>query len=566
MALAAGSAARGAVAPGRRRVQVVAALLRSRLCHRARGSAAGGSGQRDDRRQPDSAREASARRPVHPLGDARHRRLPGDVRSGRSRSRPPGAGRAKASRSPSRLLAVRDRHDAGRGAPGARAHRRRGSLLRLRARLQGARYAARRHARDSRAASRDPGRGGRVLRAGRADQAAHSEARHREPRASLRPLSERRGSAPPVRGRRRVRAALPLGHAERRDPGGLCGRVPGDHHARGRASGIRVRGAKRLHRAAPRSGSACRRRRRLLRSGRTGGFCLRRARPGRALQLGRARRRRARPHRRRARAPRQDGGMSARTAWSEGRLAGLFGIAILFVYLATAGGRIVASDEHTMFLLTQALVERHSVSVPEGNAEAGPDGKLYPKAGIGQALAAAPFYVVGKAVAPAFPERLRAFVVRGTTSLVNPVAGAALAALLLLLLLELRLAPREATVLALVAALATPLWVYAKLFLGETLIALGLAIELYGVLRLRRGGGMGAAALAAWGAGAALLVKYAVLPAAVALFVPAVPTLRRRLPPALAALVVLGACGAVAAAYDLARTGNLLGTGYGRQR
>ncbi|HKA24332.1 MAG TPA: hypothetical protein VKF80_05085 [Candidatus Eisenbacteria bacterium] len=246
------------------------------------------------------------------------------------------------------------------------------------------------------------------------------------------------------------------------------------------------------------------------------------------------------------------------------RLAFLTGVAVLFVYLACAGGRIVASDEHTMFLLTQSLVERHTVAVPEGNAEVGPDGRLYPKAGIGQALAAAPFYVLGKLAAPFAPPRLRPFVVRAGTSLVNPFAGGVLAAVFLLLLLELGLAPRQALGLTAVAAFATPLWVYAKLFLGETLLATGLTVELYGVTRLRKDGGMGAAALAALGFGFAILVKYAIAPAAVLFFLPALPELKR-VRPALASILIVGASLAVALAYDVARTGNLISSGYGRQ-
>lgn len=248
----------------------------------------------------------------------------------------------------------------------------------------------------------------------------------------------------------------------------------------------------------------------------------------------------------------------------EMRLAFFTGVCVLFVYLASAGGRIVASDEHTMFLLTQSLVERHTVAVPEGNAEAGPDGRLYPKAGIGQALASAPFYLLGKLGQSFVPARLRPFALRAATSLVNPFAGGLLAAVLLLLLMEMGLAAREALALTAIACFATPLWVYAKLYLGETLLALGLTLELYGVVRLRKGGGMESAALAAAGAGFALLVKYAIAPAALALFLPALPALRR-VRPGLMALFVLGACLAIAAAYDVARTGNVLGSGYGRQ-
>jgi hypothetical protein len=248
----------------------------------------------------------------------------------------------------------------------------------------------------------------------------------------------------------------------------------------------------------------------------------------------------------------------------ETRAALLLALGVLCAYLASAGGRIVASDEHTMFLLTQSLVERHTVAVPEGNGLAGPDGRLYPKAGLGQALASAPFYALGRLTSPLLPARLRAFYTRAVTSLESPFAGAVLALALVLLFLELGLGPRESLVLALVAALGTPLWVYAKLYLSEALTAAGLALELLGVVRWRRGGGAGAAALTALGFGVAVLTKYAILPVALGLLVPTLPAWRRWRA-ALACAAVLGAVVWIALAYNQARTGSAWGTGYGRQ-
>lgn len=78
------------------------------------------------------------------------------------------------------------------------------------------------------------------------------------------------------------------------------------------------------------------------------------------------------------------------------------GMALTLLFLATAGGRITASDEYTMYRLTESLVTRHAVWVEAGNAERGPDGKLYPKAALGEALAAAPFFAAGKVAALPF--------------------------------------------------------------------------------------------------------------------------------------------------------------------
>jgi hypothetical protein len=59
-------------------------------------------------------------------------------------------------------------------------------------------------------------------------------------------------------------------------------------------------------------------------------------------------------------------------------------LALTLFFAATAGGRITASDEYTMYRLTEALVTKGQVSVEAGNAEKGPDGRLYPKAALGQ--------------------------------------------------------------------------------------------------------------------------------------------------------------------------------------
>jgi hypothetical protein len=248
----------------------------------------------------------------------------------------------------------------------------------------------------------------------------------------------------------------------------------------------------------------------------------------------------------------------------EKQLALLLGLGVFFFYFACAGGRIVASDEHTMFLLTQSLVERGRVDVREGNGELGPDGRLYPKAGLGQAVASAPFYLIGRAAATAAPERMKPFVLRASTSLVMAAAGALLAALAFLAFLELGLTPREAVGLSLVLAFGTPLFVYAKLYLSEALLACSLTAGALGVLRLRAGGGARAGVLAGAGFGLALLTKYAVAPAVFVLALPAFLPPKRWRPLAVGA-VTFGLFVAAAALYNETRTGSLLGSGYGRQ-
>jgi hypothetical protein len=246
------------------------------------------------------------------------------------------------------------------------------------------------------------------------------------------------------------------------------------------------------------------------------------------------------------------------------RLAWFFGMAVLFLYLATAAGRITSSDGYTVFLLTESMIERQSVAVPEGNAETGPDGKLYPKAGIGQALVSIPMNIAGRVFAPLFPSGMRGFAERAATSLTTALAGALLAVITVLLFMELGLTPREAVVLALVLSFGTPIWVYAKIYVAEVLLALYLSFVLYGVVRLQNGASRGASALTGLGLGLAALTKYAVMPAAGIL---ALPALRqwRHWRVVLIGIVVFLVLLATALWYNEVRTGSPWSTGYGRQ-
>jgi hypothetical protein len=246
------------------------------------------------------------------------------------------------------------------------------------------------------------------------------------------------------------------------------------------------------------------------------------------------------------------------------RVARHLGLALTLLFLATAGGRITASDEYTMYRLTESLVTRGAVWVEAGNAERGPDGRLYPKAAIGQALAAAPFFALGRAAALPFAPAKRELVTRAVTSLLNAFVTGLLGAILFLLFLEVGAAPRGALFWAAATCLATPLWVYAKSFLTEPLLALGLTAGFNGALRFRATGAPRHALLAGLAWGGTVLVKYALAPAVLLLALPFLPELRKSravLPGVLAVLL----CLALALLYNLARTGSPLGTGYGRQ-
>ena len=68
-------------------------------------------------------------------------------------------------------------------------------------------------------------------------------------------------------------------------------------------------------------------------------------------------------------------------------------------YLLLASGHFYATDEETVYSLTESLVERHTLSMPEGTwglaTSTGQDGRQYAVTGPGQSFLAVPLYLLG---------------------------------------------------------------------------------------------------------------------------------------------------------------------------
>ncbi len=251
----------------------------------------------------------------------------------------------------------------------------------------------------------------------------------------------------------------------------------------------------------------------------------------------------------------------------------------LSLYLLTTGGGIVSSDGNTMFLLTASIVEDHSVSIPYGNGYTGPDGKLYPKAGIGQAVLAAPFYIMGRAIfnASDFNETERGYVLRFFTALLVPFASAIAVVLLLHICLCLGYNVRSALALSFAFGLATPLWVYSKSFLTEPLTTATILGAVLSLLAFKRSGRRRHLLLAGLCCSACVLIKYAMVLAVVPIivfFVGSCLPMKHRsseLSPLslivrfLAFFVPLALCVFVAFWYNQERFGSIFATGYGAE-
>uniref|UniRef100_A0A832I7U3 Glycosyltransferase RgtA/B/C/D-like domain-containing protein n=1 Tax=Eiseniibacteriota bacterium TaxID=2212470 RepID=A0A832I7U3_UNCEI len=244
------------------------------------------------------------------------------------------------------------------------------------------------------------------------------------------------------------------------------------------------------------------------------------------------------------------------------RTARRLALAAFLVYAATGGGRIVGSDEVTMYEVSRALLAGR-VAVPEGATLRGADGRHYSKNAAAQAVLALPLVAVGEAVAAAapLPAERRTLVARFVASFFNAAVSAALLGAFYALARALGAGPGPALAAALMLGFATPLWPYAKSWMAEPLQALGLLLALGGAALAWRPA-PGAPRLAGLGALIAVSAKLSMLPLAVACLVPLAgrPWREWRWP-----LGGLALAGAGHLAYNVARFGTPLETGYGAQ-
>jgi hypothetical protein len=244
---------------------------------------------------------------------------------------------------------------------------------------------------------------------------------------------------------------------------------------------------------------------------------------------------------------------------STARSIGVF--AFLFFAL-TGGGRLTGSDEVTMLELSRALLHG-GIAVPEGATLQGPDGRQYTKNTAGQAVLALPLVVAAEAVTRAVPmsPQRRELAVRFAVSFFNAIVTAILLGVFYGTVRALGIAPHTALNVTLMLLFTTPLWPCAKTFSAEPLQALGLLLALSGSARAALGDPRGPLA-AGLGVLLAISVKLAMLPLALVCLL---PLTRARwsawVVPVLMVLVAL----AGHAAYNQARFGTLLETGYGAQ-
>ena len=251
------------------------------------------------------------------------------------------------------------------------------------------------------------------------------------------------------------------------------------------------------------------------------------------------------------------------------RTARLLALAAFLVFALTGGGRIGASDEVTMFDLSRAMLHGH-IDVPVGATLQGPDGRQYTKNTAGQAVLALPLVGAAEFAAHAagFRDEKAVLAARFVTSFFNAAVTALLLAAAYAFARRLGVKPRAALAAAAMLGFTTPVWVYAKSFMAEPLEALGLLLVL-GNAALASAGGTRALPderrrllFCALGAFLAFGVKASMLP----LVLLAMTALGLQRPSRwLVPLAGVALAGAGHVAYNVARFGNALESGYGAQ-
>ncbi len=235
-------------------------------------------------------------------------------------------------------------------------------------------------------------------------------------------------------------------------------------------------------------------------------------------------------------------------------------LAALVLFAVTGGGRIVGSDEVSMFELDRAMLDGR-IDIPEGATLQGPDGRFYTKNAAGQAVLALPFAAVARFAADAahLPPARHVLAERFVVSFFDAFLAAALLAAFYLAARRYGVTPDASLAATALLGLTTPLWVYGKSFMAEPMEALGLLLALAGASFADESGWRRAGAL---GVLLAVSAKLSMLPFTLIALLPlGVRTWRERAP--FVAALVLAGIGHLA--YNVARFGTMTETGYGHQ-
>lgn len=267
------------------------------------------------------------------------------------------------------------------------------------------------------------------------------------------------------------------------------------------------------------------------------------------------------------------------------KTAALIFLLLLSTFLLLSSLRIDSGDGETIYQVTRSLVEGSGFAIPPPSLDAavvdpfgepippeeldgggpygawGSDGRYYAQYGVGQSLLAAPLYLAGLAFYRVSGWGTAGIVSRAAVMLLNPLVLALTGAALYRLARRLGYGRGPAVGAALLSALATPLWVYSKTFFSEPLVALALVVAVLGALRGDAGRSSGWALCGAALGGTVLVKPVALVVAPAFLLYAALRAQGRwRAVAGVAGPLLAGLAGV--AAYNQARFGSFLDTGY----
>ena len=173
---------------------------------------------------------------------------------------------------------------------------------------------------------------------------------------------------------------------------------------------------------------------------------------------------------------------------SPGRSLFLFCLA---AYLLSMGGHLYSADDEIKALVTEGIVERHSVALPTFNMiymSVGVNRQSYSPFPVGSSLTMIPFYLIGDALSNVFTSLPRPIILEFCYSLVNPLVTAVTAFLFFSLCQLLAYSVRTSLLTTLVYAFCTTAWPYAKTVWSEPQATLGVLLGLYGVVHYLKSG------------------------------------------------------------------------------
>ncbi|MBT3366965.1 MAG: hypothetical protein HN472_07255 [Nitrospina sp.] len=149
------------------------------------------------------------------------------------------------------------------------------------------------------------------------------------------------------------------------------------------------------------------------------------------------------------------------------------------VYALTGQGSIQSADGKIMFLLTEAMVENHSVSFSEMVTLNDIPGPQYSKYGLGMSVLAIPFYLLGKVLS--FLLGIEAsMATQFAVSMINTILTAFCCLMVFRFATDrLDCNPRISLILALGFGLSTIAWYYSEDFMSEPAITLFLLLAVY---------------------------------------------------------------------------------------